>query len=193
MSKPLVQPPKLRVADRGLVHAYIGNGKGKTTAAVGTAVRAAGYGWKIIFIQFMKEAKWPSGERTSLRKLGIEVFVMGEGFYKILNDNKTSDQHKVASAKALELSVEKLMSGNYQLVILDELGSAVEEGLLEQKPVEKMLKDRQKNSVAKNVHLIWTGHKKIDWMLQYADLVSEMKKLKHPYDSGIIATKGLDF
>lgn len=186
-------PPSLRVADRGLTHAYIGNGKGKTTAAVGTAVRAAGYGWKIIFIQFMKEAKWPSGERTSLRKLGIEVFVMGEGFYKILNDNKTSDQHKVAATKALELSAEKLLSGQYQLVILDELGSAVEEGLLEQKPVEKIFKDRQKSGVAKNVHLIWTGHKKIDWMLKYADLISEMKKIQHPYDGGIIATKGLDF
>jgi len=187
------EPPKLRLADRGLTHAYIGNGKGKTTAAVGTAIRAAGYGWKVIFIQFMKEAKWPSGERTSLRKLGIEVFVMGEGFYKILNDNKSSDQHKTAAAKALELSRQKLLSGQYQLVILDELGSAVEEGLLEQKPVEQMLKDRAKDKAARNVHLIWTGHKKIEWMLQYADLVSEMKKLKHPYDSGIIATKGLDY
>lgn len=186
-------PPQLRVADRGLTHAYVGNGKGKTTAAVGTAVRAAGYGWKIVFIQFMKEAKWPSGERISLRKLGVEVFVMGEGFYKILNDNKSSDQHKVAAAKALELGHAKLLSGHYQLVILDELGTAFEEGLLEQQPVEKMLKDHQKDKTARNVHLIWTGHKKIEWMLQYADLVSEMKKIKHPYDSGIIATKGLDY
>ncbi len=186
-------PLKLRTADHGLTHAYIGNGKGKTTAAVGTAFRAAGYGWKIVFIQFMKEAKWPSGERTSLRKLGIEVFVMGEGFYKILNDNKSDDQHKIAAAKALELSYKKIMSGEYQLVILDELGSAVEEGLLEQKPVEQLLKDHAKDKTARNVHLIWTGHKKIEWMLKYADLVTEMKKIKHPYDSGIIATKGLDY
>lgn len=184
---------KLRAADRGLTHAYIGDGKGKTTAAVGTAVRAAGYGWKILFLQFMKEAKWPSGERTSLRKSGIEVFVMGEGFYRILNDRKPEEQHRLAAAKALELSQQKLFSGLYQLVILDELGSAVEEGLLERRPVEAMLKARAKDKTAKMVHLIWTGHKKIDWMLKYADLVTEMKKIKHPYDKGIIATKGLDY
>lgn len=186
-------PEKLRIADHGLTHAYIGDGKGKTTAAVGTIVRAAGYGWKILFLQFMKEAKWPSGERTSLRKLGVEIFVMGEGFYKILNDTKSGDEHKLAASKALELSRQKLLSGQYQLVVLDELGSAVEEGLLEQKPVEQMLKDRAKDKIARNVHLIWTGHKKIDWMLQYADLVTEMKMRKHPYYEGIIATKGLDY
>lgn len=184
---------KLRPTDRGLTHAYIGDGKGKTTAAVGTAIRAAGYGWKILFLQFMKEAKWPSGERTSLRKLGVEVFVMGEGFYKILNDRKPEEQHRAAAEKALQLSREKLFSGNYQLVILDELGSAVEEGLLNRKPVEQMLKDRTKDKVARHVHLIWTGHKNLNWMLKYADLVSEMKKVKHPYDKGIIATKGLDY
>lgn len=189
-----LQPPeKLHLADHGLTHAYIGNGKGKTTTAVGTIVRAAGYGWKIVFIQFMKEAKWPSGERTSLRKLGIEIFVMGEGFYKILNDMKTDDQHKTAALKALELSRQKLLSGSYQLVVLDELGTAVEDGLLEQSSVEQMFKDRAKDKTARNVHLIWTGHKKIDWMLKYADLITEMKKVKHPYDEGIIATKGLDY
>ncbi len=190
MEKP---PPALRSINRGLVHAYIGHGKGKTTAAVGTIVRAAGYGWKILFLQFMKEAKWPSGERTSLRKLGVEIFVMGEGFYKILNDVKSEDQHKAAAQKALELSRQKLLSGAYQLVVLDELGTAVEEGLLEQKPVEQMFKDRAKNKAAQQTHLIWTGHKKIDWMLKYADLVTEMKKIKHPYDTGIIATRGLDY
>lgn len=185
--------PQLRVTDRGLTHAYIGSGKGKTTAAVGMAVRAAGYGWKILFLQFMKEAKWPSGERTSLRQLGVELFIMGEGFYKILNDRKPEEQHRVAAEKALELGRQKIFSGTYQLVILDELGSAVEEGLLERKPVEKLLKERRKDAIAKTVHLLWTGHKKIDWMLKYADLVTEMKKIKHPYDQGIIATKGLDY
>lgn len=184
---------QLHPAEHGLTHAYIGSGKGKTSAAVGTAFRAAGYGWKIVFIQFMKEAKWPSGERTSLRKLGIEVFVMGEGFYKILNDNKSDDQHKNAATKALELGRQKLLSGQYQLVVLDELGTAVEEGLLEKKPVEQMLKEHAKDKTARNVHLIWTGHKKIDWMLKYADLITDMKKVKHPFDKGIIATKGLDY
>jgi cob(I)alamin adenosyltransferase len=184
---------KLHNADRGLVHAYIGNGKGKTTAAVGTAVRAAGYGWRILFLQFMKESKWPSGERDSLRKLGIDVLVMGEGFYKILNDRKSEEQHKGAALHALGVARDRLASGVYQLVILDELGSAVEEGLLDRKPTEQLLKDHAKKSNLKNIHLIWTGHKKISWMLKYADLVTEMKKIKHPYDKHIIALKGLDY
>lgn len=186
-------PKTSRPADRGLTHAYIGNGKGKTTAAVGAAVRAIGYGWKVLFLQFMKEAKWPSGERISLKKLGVEVQVMGEGFYKILNDRKSEEQHKGAALHALDVAREKIFSGGYQLVVLDELGSAVEEKLLERKPVEKFLKDRRQDARAKNVHLIWTGHKKIPWMLKYADLVTEMKMEKHPYYRGIIATRGLDY
>lgn len=184
---------KLHSVQHGLTHAYIGNGKGKTTAAVGTAVRAAGYGWPVLFLQFMKEEKWPSGERSSLRKLGVEVLVLGEGFFKIMNDRKPAEMHRLAAEKALSLAREKLFSGKYQLIILDELGSAVEEGLLDRKLVEKLLKDRGKDKNTKMVHLIWTGHKKIAWMLKYADLVTEMKKLKHPFDKHIIATKGLDF
>ncbi len=188
-----IRPHKLHLADRGLVHAYIGDGKGKTTAAVGTAVRAAGHGWKILFLQFMKEEQWPSGERSSLRKLGVEVLVLGEGFFKIMNDRKPEELHMVAANRALDMAKEKLLSGNYQLVILDELGSAVDEGLLERKAVERMFKDHKKSKTAKQVHLIWTGHKKIPWMLKYADLVTDMKKIKHPFDKHIIATKGLDY
>lgn len=186
-------PASLKPAEHGLTHAYIGDGKGKTTAAVGTAVRAAGYGWKVLFLQFMKEAKWPSGERTSLKKIGVEVQVMGEGFYKILNDRKSEEQHKGAALHALTVAREKLFSGQYQLVVLDELGSAVEEKLLDKKPVEQLLHDRRKDERAKNVHLIWTGHQSIPWMVKYADLVTEMKMVKHPYYKGIIATRGLDY
>lgn len=186
-------PQTFRAPDRGLTHAYIGDGKGKTTAAVGTAVRAVGYGWKVCFIQFVKEAAWPSGERQSLRKLGIEVLVVGEGFFKILNDRKPEEVHKATALKALDVLREKVFSGDYHLVIADELGSAVEEGMLDKKPVEKFLKDRMKDKTAKMVHLIWTGHKKIDWMLKYADLVTNMKMVKHPYYRGIIATRGLDY
>jgi len=186
-------PKHLRPANRGLVHAYFGDGKGKTTAAVGTAVRAAGYGWKILFLQFMKESTWPSGERQGLRKLGIEILVMGEGFYKILNDSKSEQQHKGAALKALAVAREKVFSGDFHLVILDELGSAVEEKILERQPVEQFLKDHARDNRAKMVHLIWTGHQKINWMLKYADLVTEMKMVKHPYYQGIIATRGLDY
>lgn len=188
-----VAPKKLRPAESGLTHAYIGDGKGKTTAAVGTAVRAAGHGWRVCFIQFMKEIKWPSGERESLRKLGVEVMVLGEGFYKIMNDRKSTDQHKSSAMHALNIARDKVFSGVYQLVVLDELGTTVEEKILARQPVEKFLKDRQHDTKAKMVHLIWTGHQPIPWMLKHADLVTEMKMIKHPYYRGIIATKGLDY
>lgn len=186
-------PKKLRVVDHGLTHAYIGDGKGKTTAAIGTAVRATGYGWRVLFLQFMKSSQWPSGERDALRRLGIDVLVLGEGFYKILNDRKPARQHQAAALRALAVLRKKIFSGRYQLVIADELGSAVEEGILARRPVEKFLSDRVKNTRAKMVHLIWTGHDRIGWMLKYADLITNMKMVKHPYYRGIIATKGIDY
>ncbi len=186
-------PKNLRLAERGLTHAYIGDGKGKTTAAIGTAVRARGYGWNVAFIQFIKEEKWPSGERGMLRKLGIEVHVLGQGFYKIINDRKPAAAHKTAAKKALQFAQALVRSGTFQLVVLDEVGSAVEEGLLPRAPVEAMLRARARDARAKHVHLIWTGHKRIPWMLKYADLVTDMRMVKHPYYRGIIATKGLDY
>lgn len=190
---PKRAPKKLRPADRGLTHAYIGDGKGKTTAAIGTVVRAAGYGWKVCVIQFMKSLQWPSGERQSLQKLGIEVMVLGEGWYKILNDHKSEEVHQGSALKALGILRDKVFSGDYQLVVADELGSAVEEKVLERAPVENFLKDRGRDKIAKQVHVIWTGHEKINWMLKYADLVTDMKMIKHPYYQGIIATKGIDY
>jgi len=186
-------PNQLRPAEHGLTHAYVGDGKGKTTAAVGTAVRAAGYGWRVLFLQFMKSPSWPSGERESLKKLGIEVLVFGEGFYKILNDKKPETEHKTAALNALMILRDHVFSGKYQLVVADELGTAVEEKLLDREPVEQMLKDRIIDSQAKMVNLIWTGHEKITWMLKFADLVTDMKMVKHPYYQGIIATKGIDY
>lgn len=181
------------MADHGLMHAYVGDGKGKTTAAVGVAVRARGYDWNVLFLQFMKDPKWPSGERASLKKLGVEVHVMGEGFYKILNDKKPADQHKETALSALQFGWEQLLSGTYQLVIMDELGSAVEEGLLTREQVEPMFQAYRSESAAKMVHFIFTGHQQIDWMLSFCDLVTDMRMVKHPYYEGIIATQGIDY
>lgn len=178
-------------AQRGLVHAYIGNGKGKTSAAVGVAVRACGYDWPVLFLQFMKEERWPSGERTSLRKLGVDVKVMGQGFYKIMNDRKKPAEHKQAAAAALRAAAAAITSGKYRLVILDELGSAVEEGLLARSPAEAMLRARIEK--APGVHLIITGHKRISWLLKYCDLITDMTKVRHPFDRGILAVKGIDY
>jgi cob(I)alamin adenosyltransferase len=176
-----------------LVHAYIGYGKGKTTASVGVAVRARGYGLRVLFLQFMKSTEWPSGERKPLQRIGVDVRVMGQGFYQIMGDKKSPALHKAAAVRALEVGRRALLSGLYDLVILDELGTAIEEGLLKRSPVEAMLKSRAQSRRAKQAHFIWTGHKRLAWMLKYADLVTEMKKVKHPFDRGMMAVKGIDY
>lgn len=184
---------KFHVADRGQTHAYLGDGKGKTTAAVGTAVRATGYGWRVAFLQFMKEERWPSGERAPMRKLGIDVRILGQGFYKIMNDRKPATMHRSAAIKALSAARQVLLSGKYQLVIFDELGTAIDEKLLTRRQVEPLLKARQTSKRANVTNLIITGHRSIPWLEKYCDLVTEMKKVKHPYDRGIIASRGIDY
>ncbi len=183
----------LRIADHGLTHCYIGRGKGKTTAAVGVAVRARGYGWRVAFVQFMKEERWPSGERSQLRKLGVDVRVLGSGFYRIMGDRKPAIVHRRAAQRALSLARRLVLSGRYQLVILDELGTALDVGLLARAPVEAMLRQRSKRASARPVHVIMTGHERIPWLLKHCDLVTEMRKVKHPFDAGLIATKGIDY
>lgn len=186
-------PKKVRVADHGLTIAYIGNGKGKTTAAVGAAVRAAGYGWKVLFFQFYKSLQWPSGERLALHKLGVDVMVRGEGFVKILGDKKPLSVHKKAAAAALAEAKRLVFSGKYSLVVLDELISCLEQKLLTMKEVAAFLDVRMKDARARKVHLILTGHHRYPAILKRCDLVTDMKMVKHLYYKGILAIKGIDF
>jgi cob(I)alamin adenosyltransferase len=184
---------QMRVHDRVLTIAYVGDGKGKTTAAVGAAVRAAGYGWKVLFFQFYKSPKWPSGERLALHKLGVEVKVRGEGFVKILGDKKPLAVHKKAAAEALAEVKRLVFSGKYGLVVLDELISCLEQKLLPERTVIGFLDARKRHPRARQVHLILTGHHRYPAILKRCDLVTDMKMVKHPYYKGILATKGIDF
>lgn len=184
---------KNRTLNRGFTIAYIGKGKGKTTAAVGVVVRAVGYGWKTLYFQFCKSTDWPSGERGALRKLGVDVRVRGEGFVGILGDRKPRQVHKAAARRALAEARKLLMSGRYRLVVLDELISCVEEKLLTQRDVTKLLNDRARNQAAKNTHVILTGHRRYPAIERRCDLVTEMRAVRHPYSSGIQAVQGIDF
>jgi cob(I)alamin adenosyltransferase len=184
---------KFRTIDRGLTIAYIGNGKGKTTAAVGLATRAAGYNWPVLFFQFYKSEQWPSGERVALRKLGVDVFVRGEGFVGILGDRKQLIQHKTAAIRALVEARKHIFSGKYRLVILDEAISCLEQKLFPVRALTKLLDDRMKDKEAKQVHVALTGHNRYPQIMKRCDLVTDMKMVKHPYYAGIIATRGIDF
>lgn len=173
---------------RGLTIIYIGDGKGKTLAAVGLAIRAVGAGLKVLFLQFVKGG-WISSEVKILKSLpGVEMKLLGKGFVGILGDKKPRQEHKAAAKKALIFAKKAISSGKYFLVILDEAISAVETKLIETADILKLIKEKPDK-----VHLCLTGHKRIKSLIDEADLVTEMKMIKHPYYSGILGQKGIDF
>lgn len=177
----------------GVVIAYIGNGKGKTSAAIGVAVRARGYHKRVLFFQFFKSEEWPSGERVALKKLGVRVVVAGKGFVGILGDTKKKFEHTSAAKKALQKAGEHICSGKFDVIVLDEVMSAVEEGLLSQKDVVALIQKVHALPQKKQPHLILTGHRKYQTILKQCDLITDMRKVKHPYYKGYLAIKGIDF
>jgi cob(I)alamin adenosyltransferase len=183
---------------RGQVLLYTGEGKGKTTSAFGVALRAVGRGWKVSMIQFTKMGEWPPGEPmgeiAGAKRLepDLEVISTGIGFVNIFGDPYTLDEHREAAQKGLELAKEKIASGQYQLVILDEVLGAVDQGQVDPEQVLDLIRSKPHR-----VNLLLTGHddKKrfLDRLLPEVDLATEMVKLKHPFDTGTQARKGLDY
>lgn len=176
-------------SSQGLLVVYTGDGKGKTTAALGMCVRAVGYDWKIMVIQFVK-GSWKYGELKGIKKLAplVDLVTVGEGFVGIVDDNKEFTVHQAAAKKGLEDAAKVVQSGDYKLVILDELNVALSLGLIDREDVEPMLDNRPDE-----LHLVITGRSAPSWMIERADLVTEMKEIKHPYQDGISAQKGIDW
>jgi cob(I)alamin adenosyltransferase len=183
---------------RGLVLLYTGEGKGKTTSAFGVALRAIGRGWNVSMIQFTKMGEWPKGqplgEINGAARLApnFEVIPTGIGFVNIFGDPFTLDEHKDAAQKGLELARQKIQSGAYELVILDELLGAVDQGQIELEQVLELIEQKPHA-----VNLLLTGHdankRFLDKLLPVVDLATEMVKLKHPFDDGHQARRGLDY
>lgn len=173
---------------KGLVIIYTGNGKGKTTAALGTALRAVGQGFKVLIIQFIK-GSWRYGELRSLKRLEpeIELIRVGRGFVGIIDDKLPREEHVKAAREGLAVAREKVTSGEYDLVILDELNYAVLGGLLSIEEVLDVVKAKPPH-----VHLIITGRDARPELIELADLVTEMREIKHPYQKGIPAQRGID-
>jgi cob(I)alamin adenosyltransferase len=174
---------------KGLLIVYTGDGKGKTTAALGMCVRAVGYDWQICLIQFVK-GSWKYGELKGLKRLepNVELHVIGEGFVGILDDDKSFEEHRNAARKGVELALEKIKSNTYQLVILDELNVASTLGLVTTDEMEMILAARGEMQ-----NLVITGRGAPEWLKDKADLVTEMREIKHPYQKGILAQKGVDW
>lgn len=175
--------------NKGLVVVYTGDGKGKTTAALGMCVRAVGYDWKVALIQFVK-GSWKYGELKGIKRLepNVELSIVGEGFVGIIDDNKEFEEHKKAAAEGIQLALDKIKSEDYQLVILDELNVAYDLGLVSKQQVEEILDARPEKG-----HLVITGRGAPDFLIERADLVTEMGEIKHPYQKGILAQKGIDW
>lgn len=174
---------------KGLTIIYIGDGKGKTSAAVGLACRAKGTGFKVLFLQFVK-GDMPSGERKTLAELGVDVMLMGLGFVGIINDRRKREEHVEAAKKALTTALVhvSINPDHYDLVILDEALSAAEVGLVTETELENLIESK-----LPELHLCMTGHKRYKKLIALADLVTEMKMIKHPYYQGIVAQRGIDY
>ena len=172
--------------NKGFIYVFTGDGKGKTTAAIGQAVRAVGQGWQVLIVQFIKQII--SGEVEPLKKLGVEIYPMGEGFVGILGDRKPREVHVQAAQKALAFARKKVAKENYGLLVLDEINVAVALGLIGVGEVLKFLKNRPAG-----LNVIITGRNAPKELIEIADLVSEVKDLKHPFSKGVSAKKGIEF
>jgi cob(I)alamin adenosyltransferase len=173
------------VRRRSLVIVNTGNGKGKSTAAFGIVLRAWGRGWKIAVLQYLKSATNNYGERRAARKLGIDWLPMGDGWTWTSKDlDRTAELARECWGKSREL----LSSGDYDLVVLDELTYTMKFGWL---PIETVIEGlRQRHE---RTHVIVTGRDAPPELIDFADLVTEMREVKHPYRAGIKAQPGIEF
>ena len=176
---------------KGLVLVHTGEGKGKTTAAIGLAVRAWGDGFRILILQFIK-GSWKYGELSTLKALAeidgrIEIRPTGIGFTR----NASSEEmavHREKAQTALQEALTEMTSGQWDMIILDEINYALNFGLLEEQEVLELLSQKPTD-----LHLVLTGRHALPAIIDCADLVTEMRLIKHPFQKGIRAQKGIEF
>jgi cob(I)alamin adenosyltransferase len=170
---------------QSLVVLYTGNGKGKTTAALGMLFRAWGRGMKVCMLSFIKSETSNYGEERAARKLGIELIPLGAGFTWL---SKDIEHDKALAQRCWALCKEKIASGEYDIVVLDEITYPLTYGWLDIEEVIDTLRNRPED-----LHVVLTGRDAPQDLIDYADLVSEMREVKHPFQKGIKAQPGVDF
>jgi cob(I)alamin adenosyltransferase len=168
-----------------LVLVNTGEGKGKSTAAFGTAIRAVARGWKVGVIQFLKSGDWHVGEEAIGRQLGIDWWALGDGFTW---DSKDIEESEAIARQAWAVAKEKIASGDYDLLVLDEVTYPVNWDWIALKDVLAEIAARPAN-----VNLILTGRDAPAELIDLADTVTEMVKVKHAFDRGVMARRGIDF
>jgi cob(I)alamin adenosyltransferase len=182
---PTEAPPQATRRAPSLVLIATGDGKGKTTAAMGTVLRALGRGWKVCVVQFLKSGKWKSGEARMLSELGAEWHVMGDGFTWEVDDLEHSAE---MARSAWAVAKEAIASGRYQLVVLDEVTYPVNWGWLPSDDVAHSIASRPTK-----VNIFVTGRDAPAALVDIADTVTDMRNVKHAYEAGIREAKGIDF
>jgi cob(I)alamin adenosyltransferase len=193
---------------QGLVYVFTGEGKGKTSAALGTAMRAVGAGMRVAWVAWYKQPGWKLSEIVSLEKLGVKVYLMGKGFHigsresgvgsrvktvktakvgvnGMVADTASEEEHRQAAQEALKKAGS--LVGKVDVLVLDEVNNALADRLIDLIGLIDLISKRGKT------HLILTGRNVRSEIIGMADVVSEMKKIKHVYNKGTLAIRGLDF
>ena len=177
-------PSELRSA-RSMVLVNTGHGKGKSTAAFGTLLRAVGCGWPVAVVQFLKSGKWRTGEEKVCQQLGVDWFSAGDGFTW---DSDDIDETRAKAVAAWAFSKHLIADGAHRLIVLDEVSYAMTWGWIDAAEVAKALSSR-----SDGVSVILTGRDMAQDVIDTADTVTEMVKMKHIFDQGVRAKKGLDY
>ena len=173
---------------RGLIIVNTGAGKGKTTAAMGTAFRAVGNGMKVLMLQFLK-GSWHYGELDAAKAFGDNFIMrqMGRGFVKVGGAETDAEDIKMVE-EAWEESRQEILSGKWDLIVLDEINYAISYGMLDPQKVVETLQQRPPM-----LHVILTGRNAHPSIIEVADTVTEMKQVKHAYEKGVLAQRGIEY
>jgi cob(I)alamin adenosyltransferase len=172
-------------AARSIVLVNTGEGKGKSTAAFGVVMRGVARGWQVAVVQFLKSGEWHVGEEDIARRLGVEWWALGEGF-TLDSENLTQDQAVAREAWARAKSL--IQGDEYQLVVLDEITYPMTWGWIDTDDVVTTIRERPIK-----VNVVATGRDAPAALIDVADTATEMRKIKHAYDAGILAKKGIDY
>jgi cob(I)alamin adenosyltransferase len=173
---------------KGLIHIYTGDGKGKTTSAFGLALRASGHGKRILILQFLKGGKKDSGEIAPARKSGIEVIRFEDQITPLFDKKEKPSVLKKSIDNSITLTINKLKDSRYDLIILDEIITALSSELLSKEDLQRIIDAKHDDT-----ELVLTGRGAPEWLINRVDYVTEMRKIKHPFDKRIKARKGIEF
>jgi len=173
---------------KGLIHVYTGEGKGKTTAAFGLAVRAAGHNKKVLILQFLKGGSQNSGEIVSVKKFGIKVITFKDQISPLFNPEVDLMELKRSVKESLKFAVEEIKSGSYDLIILDEFNNLLGNKLATMKDTKRIIESKPDN-----LEIVFTGRNAPDELIGIADYVTETRMIKHPFNKGRKARKGIEF